>query len=129
MAEDAHYWMRIHRRAQIVRLPGRHYYHRLHERSLTGRDYGAYAALRVAAQARREVLGLCPRDFRRQVAAAYVEEAFAAYLKGEFVHVRRCLRQAALREPRRLAKPAVVLLWARSLGQAARARVAEKSWS
>jgi glycosyltransferase involved in cell wall biosynthesis len=129
MAEDAHYWMRIQRRSEIVRLPGRYFYHRLHDQSLTGRDYGAYTALRVAAQARREVLGLCPRDFRRQVAAAYVEEGFAAYGRGEFDHVRRCLRRAALRQPRCLAKREVVLLWARSLARTARARVAEKSWS
>jgi glycosyltransferase involved in cell wall biosynthesis len=129
MAEDAQYWMRIHRRSEIVRLPGRYFYHRLHEQSLTGRHYGAYVALRVAAQARRDVLGLCPRDFRRQVAAAYVEEGFAAYARGEFDHVRRCLWRAARRQPRCLATRAVVLLWARSLAQAARARVAEKSRS
>jgi glycosyltransferase involved in cell wall biosynthesis len=129
MAEDAHYWMRIHRHSEIVRLPGRYFYHRLHERSLTGRDYGAYVSLRVAAQARRQVLGLPRRELRRQVAAAYVEEGFAAYGRGEFDHVRRCLTRAALQQPRSIAHRAVVLLLARSLAQAARARPAVESLS
>jgi glycosyltransferase involved in cell wall biosynthesis len=119
MAEDAHYWLRISRHAEIVRLPGRYFAHRLHEGSLTGRDYGAYVALRVAARARREVLGLSSREYRRQVAAAFVEEAFAAYERDELAHVRGSLVRAALRRPQSVARCAVALLCVRSLARTA----------
>jgi glycosyltransferase involved in cell wall biosynthesis len=124
MAEDAHYWMRIHRQSEIVRLPGRHYYHRLHERSLTGRDYGAYRALRVAAEARREVLGLEPPAFRRQVAAAYIEEAYAAHALHDFAHVHHSLSRAAVQRPRSVLRRPIVSLWVRSLAGAARGKTA-----
>jgi glycosyltransferase involved in cell wall biosynthesis len=73
MAEDFHYWLRIYRRGRMARLPGNYYSHRLHTQSLTMRGYGRYEALRVAAGARREVLGLAARDYWRQLAAAYIE--------------------------------------------------------
>jgi glycosyltransferase involved in cell wall biosynthesis len=125
MSEDTHYWLRIHVRANIVRLPGRYFSHRLHERNLTGRDYGAYVALRVAAQARREVLGIATREVRRQIAAAYIEEGYAAYARADYAHVRGSVWRAALQRPLCLT-PAIFLLWARSLGKSALRRVAPK---
>ncbi len=122
MAEDLHYWLRIYRQSPIVSLPGCYYHHRLHDGSLTGRDYGAYVALRVAARARREVLGLGRREYRRQVAAAYVEEAFAAYDKGELGHVYLSLSRAGLRRPGSLGSRAVGRLWLRSLARMAGVR-------
>ena len=76
LAEDAHYWMRISRRAEILQLPGRHYYYRLHPDSLTGRRYGAYEAERAVVRARRDVFGVPWNEYRRRLASAYVEEAF-----------------------------------------------------
>ncbi len=127
MAEDLHYWLRIARHAEIVQLPGRHYSHRLHDGNLTGRDYGAYAALRVAARARREVFGLGRREYRRQVAAAYVEEAFAADDRGDLAHVYLSLARAGLRRPGALASRAVGWLWLRSLARMAGVRRAAPS--
>ena len=92
MAEDFHYWLRIYRCGQMARLPGSYYSHRLHTESLTMRGYGRFEALRVAAHARREVLGLAAPDYQRQLAASYIEEAFAAYTQHDFPHVRRCLK-------------------------------------
>jgi len=117
MAEDTHYWMRVYRQSTIVRLPGRYFDHRLHDGNLTGRNYGAYVALRVSARARRAVLGIAPHEARRQIAAAYVEEGYAAYARGDFGHVRACLARAARRRPRCLAERGVLLLGARSLGK------------
>jgi glycosyltransferase involved in cell wall biosynthesis len=119
MAEDAHYWLRVSRRAQILQLPGRLYYYRLHSESLTGRGYGAYEAMRAVVRARREVLGLGSREYRRQVAAAYAEEAFAAFQRRDFGHVRRSLLRALLRDPRRLARRGVISIARRSLTQRA----------
>ena len=125
MSEDTHYWLRVHVRAKIVRLPGRYFSHRLHERTLTGRDYGAYVALRVAAQARGEVLGLAPREVRRQIAAAYIEEGYAAYARADYAHVRGSVWRAARQRPLCLT-PTVFLLWARSLGRSALRSVARR---
>ena len=120
MAEDSHYWMRIHRCAEIVRLPGRYFCHRLHDGNLTGRDYGAYAALRVSARARCEVLGLDRKSYRRQVANAWVEEAFAADGKRDRRHSLTCLARAAVLRPLSLIRPGIVSLVARSLGAGTR---------
>lgn len=100
MAEDYEYWLRIFTQATIVQVPGRYYSHRLHDRSLTVRRYGRYQALRVAARARRDILGIRRSAYRRQVAAAYVEEAFAAYAEHDYAHVRRCLARGLCRNPR-----------------------------
>jgi glycosyltransferase involved in cell wall biosynthesis len=99
MAEDAHYWMRLYRLSRLVTIAGQYAYHRWHEGSLTVRDYGRYQSLRVAARARREVLGIGWRTYQRQVAAAYVEEAFAAYREGACRRVRRCFLQGVTRDP------------------------------
>jgi hypothetical protein len=80
-------------------LPGAYYAHRLHGQSLTMLSYGRYQALRVAARARREVLGIGVREYQRQLAAAYVEEAFAAYGRRDRAHLRRCLAAGLLRNP------------------------------
>lgn len=125
MSEDTHYWLRIYVRTPIVRLPGRYFSHRLHERNLTGRNYGAYLSLRVAAQARREVLGLATGEVRRQIAAAYIEEGYAAYARADYAHVRNSVWRAARQRPLCL-KPAVFLLWARSLGKSALRRFAPR---
>lgn len=115
MSEDTHYWMRVHRQFSIVRLDGELCFHRLHPDSLTCSGYGAYEALRVAARARREVLGVGRTEYRRQVAAAHVEEAFAAYQRRDFGHVWASLARAALRHPRRLGRIGVVSIAARSV--------------
>jgi glycosyltransferase involved in cell wall biosynthesis len=107
MAEDAHYWMRIHKHGKMSLLPGRYFYHRLHGGNLTGRAYGRYLALRVAARARREVLGLPWLEYQRQVAAAYVEEAFAAHADGALGRVRACLARGLARNPGWLANRGV----------------------
>jgi glycosyltransferase involved in cell wall biosynthesis len=99
MSEDCHYWMRVFKHATIIRVPGRHYYHRFHGGSLTMRQYGRYQALRVAARARRDVLGISRSAYRRQVAAAYVEEAFAAHAESDHANVRRCLLRGLSRNP------------------------------
>ncbi|MGE5335588.1 MAG: hypothetical protein ACM3N4_12870, partial [Nitrososphaerota archaeon] len=106
MAEDNQYWMRVFKHATIIQVPGRHYYHRLHSGSLSMRQYGRYQALRVAARARRDVLGISRSTYWRQVAAAYVEEAFAAYAENDYAHVRRCLWRGLWRNP----------LWLRNRG-------------
>jgi glycosyltransferase involved in cell wall biosynthesis len=106
MAEDNQYWIRVFKHATITQVPGRHYSHRFHSGSLTMRQYGRYQALRVAARARRELLGINRSAYWRQVAAAYVEEAFAAYAEHDYAHVRRCLSRGLCRNP----------LWLRNRG-------------
>jgi glycosyltransferase involved in cell wall biosynthesis len=99
MSEDTHYWMRIFKHAKIIQVPGRYYCHRLRSGSLTMHRYGRYRALRVAARARRDVLGIGRRAYVRQVAAAYVEEAFAAHAERDYARVRRCLWRGLRRNP------------------------------
>ena len=99
MAEDSHYWDRVLVVTRMQRLPGGHFYHRLHAGSLTVRDYGAYCAMRVAASARRQVLKIPWREYRRQVADAYIQEAFAAHADGAAARVRRCVAKALLNNP------------------------------
>ena len=120
MAEDTHYWLRVFRRSIIVQLPGVHFSHRLHPGSLTGREYGAYQSLRVSARARLEVLGLDRRDYRRQVAEAHVEEAFAADQRGDGRHVVLCLLRAASVRTRSVVRPGVASIVARSLARVVR---------
>jgi glycosyltransferase involved in cell wall biosynthesis len=114
MAEDAHYWMRLYRLGRLITIPGQYASHRYHEGSLTIRDYGRYQALRVAARARREVLGIAPGEYRRQVAAAYVEEAFAAYRDRATGRVRRAFVQGVTRDPRWLANRGLLVIALRS---------------
>lgn len=106
MAEDTQYWMRVFKQATITQVPGRHYYHRLHRGSLSMQQHGRYQALRVAARARRDILGINRSAYWRQIAAAYVEEAFAAYAENDYAHVRRCLSHGLWRNP----------LWLRNRG-------------
>ena len=97
MSEDSQYWMRIFKSSKIVQLPGKYFYHRLHAASLTVKNYGAYTALRVAARARRVVLGMSWLEYQRQVAAAYIEEAFSAHAQTDYNHVLQCLSQGLWR--------------------------------
>jgi glycosyltransferase involved in cell wall biosynthesis len=99
MAEDHHYWLRLFKQATIIQVPGRYYRHRLHPGSLTMHQYGRYRALRVAARARRDVLGIGRQAYVRQIAAAYVEEAFAAHTERDYARVRRCLWHGLWRNP------------------------------
>jgi hypothetical protein len=115
MAEDIHYWLRIYRRFPMARLDGDLCFHRLHPGSLTCTGYGAYESLRVSAKARRAVLGLRGAICRRQIAAAYVEEAFRAYQRRDYGHVWPSLVRAALRDPRELALIGVGSIAVRSL--------------
>jgi glycosyltransferase involved in cell wall biosynthesis len=115
MAEDAQYWMRIYKVAPLAFLPGRFFNHRLHAGNLTGRGYGAYESLRVAARARREVLGISWREFQRQVAAADIEEAFATFADGAWDRSRRCLARGLVRDPRWLRNRGVLSLAAEAV--------------
>jgi glycosyltransferase involved in cell wall biosynthesis len=115
MAEDVHYWLRVFTEVPVVRLDGCCYSHRLHPDNLSGRGYGAYQALRVAARARREVLGLSRREYRRQVAAAFVEEAYAADGRADYRRAGRALLKATLHDGRSIARWPTVALWIRSL--------------
>jgi glycosyltransferase involved in cell wall biosynthesis len=125
MSEDSHYWMRVFKHATIIQVPGRHYYHRLHSGSLTMRQYGRYRALRVAARARRDVLGIGRHAYLRQVAAAYVEEAFAAYADNDYAHVRRCLSRGLGRNPLWLRNRGVCSILLTSLARRRQARRAQ----
>jgi glycosyltransferase involved in cell wall biosynthesis len=100
MSEDLHYWLRAYQRTHLLYLPGTYYAHRLHADSLTMRDYGRYWALRVAARARRAVLRISWREYARQVAASYIEEAFAAHAQHDARQVRRCLVRGLPLDPR-----------------------------
>ena len=115
MAEDAHYWMRVYRRFPMVRLDGTLCFHRLHPGSLTCRGYGAYESLRVCARSRRVVLGINRAEYWRQLSAAHVEEAFAAYQRRDYWHVWPSLARAALRHPRPLLQDGVLSIAARSV--------------
>lgn len=115
MAEDFHYWARIYARYEIQGIPRRLYYHRLHQGSLTVQDYGRYEALRVAARARREVLGIDRLEYRRQLGEADVEEAFCAYDRGDLPHTRQCLKRGLTRDPRWLTNAGVRSLALESL--------------
>jgi glycosyltransferase involved in cell wall biosynthesis len=100
MSEDVQYWVRVFKTAPMAWLPERLFNHRLHAGNLTGRNYGAFESLRVAARARREVLGIGWGEYQRQVAAAYIEEAFATYADGAWGRSRRCLARGLMRDPR-----------------------------
>lgn len=115
MSEDTHFWLRVYRRSRLLYLPGCYYFHRLHSGSLSMRDYGRYRALRVSARARRQVLGISWWAYIRQVSAAYIEEAFAAYAQRDLQRVRQCLLHGLLRNPTWLRNRGVWSLGVRSV--------------
>jgi glycosyltransferase involved in cell wall biosynthesis len=115
MAEDSHYWDRVLMVTRMQRLPGGYFYHRLHPGSLTESDYGAYRAMRVAASARRQVLKIPWREYRRQVADAYIQEAFAAHAAGAVERVRRCVAKGLLSNPLWISNRGVVSIGLRAL--------------
>jgi glycosyltransferase involved in cell wall biosynthesis len=115
MSEDTHFWLRVYQRSRLLYLPGCYYFHRLHGGSLTIRDYGQYRALRVSARARRQVLRISWWAYTRQVSAAYIEEAFAAYAQRDLQRVRRCLLHGLLRNPTWLRNRGVWSLGVRSV--------------
>jgi glycosyltransferase involved in cell wall biosynthesis len=122
MAEDNHYWVRAFMVTRMQRLLGNYFYHRLHPGSLTVSDYGAYRAMRVAASARRQVLKIPWHEYRRQVADAYIQEAFAAHAVGAVARVRRCVARGLLNDPLWVRNRGVVSIGLRALfGQRARA--------
>jgi hypothetical protein len=110
MAEDMHYWVRAYRQTGMRHLPGGYFYHRLHPASLTMRDYGRFAALRVAARARREVLHISWPAYHQQLADAYVQETFAAHANGDTARQRRCVWLGVLHNPAWLANRGVLSL-------------------
>jgi glycosyltransferase involved in cell wall biosynthesis len=115
MAEDSHYWDRVFKVTRMQWLPGSYFYHRLHAGSLTVSDYGAYRAMRVAASARRQVLKIPWREYRRQVADAYIQEAFAAHANGAVARVRRCVAKGLLNDPLWIRNRGVVSIGLRAL--------------
>lgn len=124
MAEDFHYWARIFKQFEMLAIPRRLGYHRLHPGSLTVHNYGSYEALRVAARARREVLGISRVEYRRQLAAASVEEAFSAYDHHDLARVRRCLARGLTLDPRWLSNAGIVSIALESvLGSGVMARL------
>jgi hypothetical protein len=96
-------------------LSGGYFYHRLQPASLTMRDYGRFAALRVAARARRQVLHIPWRHYQRQLADAYIQEAFAAHASGARARARRCVWQGVLRNPTWLSNRGVLSIAMRTL--------------
>ena len=108
MAEDNHYWTKIFLVTRMQHLPGNYFHHRLHAGSLTVRDYGSYLAARVAARARRRVLKISWLDYHRQVAEAFIREAFDAHWNGAAARVRRCVALAVLHDPLFLANRGVL---------------------
>ncbi len=115
MAEDMHYWVRAYRVTIMRHLPGGYFYHRLHSASLTMRDYGRFAALRVAARARRQVLRIPWHRYHRQLADAYIQEAFAAHASADTARERRCVWLGILHNPTWLTNRGVLSLARRSL--------------
>lgn len=113
MAEDLHFWVRAYRVTRLRHLSGAYFYHRLHPASLTMKDYGRFTALRVAARARREVLHIPWLDYQRQLADAYIQEAFAAHANGASARARACVRQGVLHNPAWLANRGVLAIGAR----------------
>jgi glycosyltransferase involved in cell wall biosynthesis len=99
MAEDFQYWVRIYKQSKLIVVPGHYAYHRWQSESLTVRGYGRYYALRVVARARREVLGIGWWRYQQQVAASYIEEAFAAYAQHDRRRVQTCLFNGLIRNP------------------------------
>jgi len=122
MAEDAHYWLRVYRAARMQFLPGQHFHHRLHDASLTMRDYGRFTSLRVLARARRQVLQIPWWEYQRQLADADIQEAFAAHANAAPERVRRCVLQGVARDPRWLANRGVSAILLRALTQPGRPR-------
>jgi glycosyltransferase involved in cell wall biosynthesis len=115
MAEDSHYWARVLLVTGIKRLPGSYFNHRRHQGSLTVRDYGSYRAMRVAARARRQVLRISWREYHRQRANAFIQEAFAAYADGAWRRVRRCLLRGVASDPSWLINRGVLSIGLKSI--------------
>jgi glycosyltransferase involved in cell wall biosynthesis len=115
MSEDSHYWLRVYQVSRMLQLPGRYYFHRLHRGSLTERDYGAYRAMRVAARARRHVLKLPWLEYQRQVADAFIQEAFAAQGNAARSRTWGCLLQGVARNPRWLTDRGVLSMGLRAV--------------
>ena len=115
MSEDMHYWARTYQVTRMRFLPGQYYYHRLQPDSLTMRDYGRFVSLHVASRARREVLHISWLRYQRQVADAYIQEAFAAYANGASARARRSLWLGVLHNPAWLANRGVLSIAVRTL--------------
>ena len=114
MSEDTHFWVRAYRVTRMRHLPGAYFFHRLHPASLTMRDYGRFAALRVAARARREVLHIPWLLYQRQLADAYIQEAFAAHENAATARAQRCVWLGVLHNPAWLANRGVLSIGLRS---------------
>jgi hypothetical protein len=108
MAEDSQYWFRVMLITRMQHLPDNYFYHRVHAGSLTGLVYGSYLSMRTAARGRREILKISRRVYHKQMADAYIQEAFAAHWHGAAARVRRCVALGLLYDPLFLANRGVL---------------------
>lgn len=114
MVEDFEFWIRMNNITNLALIPGRYYYHRLHNHSLTMANYGGYLALRLAAKTRREKLGIGIVDYQKSVSSAYIQEAFAAYSIGDNKYARKCVLRGIWRNPSWLKNRGVVSILLKS---------------
>ena len=115
MSEDYEYWLRIWLRHRMELYPELLYSHRWWSHSLTVKDYGRYEALRVSAKARQKWLGVSWNEYRRDIAFAYIEEAFARHADGDVKGGRLSLLQGLSRNPLWLTNRGVRSLLARAV--------------
>ncbi len=115
LAEDFEYWVRVYRSCRMAHYPGALYYYRIHSGSLSGKVYNKYEALRVCARARRKFIPISRRSYFRQMAAAYIEEAFARYRNRALEGVPGCVVKGLAYDPAWLTNRGVIAILARSI--------------
>lgn len=115
MAEDYEYWLRVSQKHNMMPIHNAQYLYRAHPDSLTFKDYGRYYAIRVTARARRRWLRTTLLAYHRDVARAYIEEAFSSYGQGDLKHCRAVLLNGLRHNPGWLANRGVLSLLAQSV--------------
>lgn len=99
MVEDAEFWMRIFKLSKIAMIEGRYYYYRLHNDSLTVKNYGAHFAKRRLVAASKTHFGINWFAYQRLIAEVFIDEAFFAFNKMDYRHVLACLLSGVVRNP------------------------------
>jgi glycosyltransferase involved in cell wall biosynthesis len=115
MVEDVDFWMRIYKLYKVDMVKERYYYHRLHNESLTGKNYGEYLAQRRLAATSKKHFGLSWFRYQQLLADAFINEAFAAYQKKDYRHVLPCILNGTVRYPPWLAERGIYSIGIRSL--------------
>ena len=102
LSEDYEYWVRVAQIFAMMYCDEKLYYKREHRRSLTSMNYGGYKAQRLTLDIRQKYWGLDSRDYARQMADLWVDEAFESHKHGDRKNVIRASLRGLLHDWHRI---------------------------